>query len=209
MLTPSFTKRVAFSSKEEGVYIRYADIYDDGERRFIFLTFHNSGKSVCTSAVFKIQPYSSNRQGLAPFAIRLNDLNIGVEKDLAYDAPMILPASAAAFNYEVLGSKFDLGGATHYEAPKAVEHVAEGENGEIKKARTDEAFVAPPVIAPYNLSHAEKKVYKAQENGKVVKPFHLYAKRTGIAVTLLLIVIAVITVLVYMGSIVPYSKLGY
>ncbi len=170
----SFLRRITFKlpSSHTPVWIRQADLYEDENRIYAFLTFSNQEESPLDRVKIRITPFDEGKYGMDSFGIQILNLDLKPGTSKEHPDPLILPKGTYAFNFSIVsyGFKkkaldvdapaFDASPAQDEAAPNSVEAPSEP---------APEASATETLIAPAQ-EGAEVVQENKAKNPNIVKP---------------------------------------
>ncbi len=154
----SFLRHIAFKAPVSftPVWIKAADLYEDDNRIYAFLTIVNDSEKTLDRCRVRITPFDGDKFGLDPFGIQISNLGIKSKSEKEHPSPLILPKGTFGFNYSFISYAFKKG--EDQAMPVSTGETVSGEN-------------APTSSAPVEAPKAKRLVNKVRKIGKT--PFWL------------------------------------
>ncbi len=186
----SFLRRITFKSPSSHtpIWIKQADLYEDENRIYAFLTFENQEKSPMERVKIRITPFDEGKYGMDPFGIQILNLGLKPGASKEHPDPLILPKGTYGFNFSIVSyglkrKALDVNAAAPVDAPapqdKAVSISAEESNEPAQEAPSGELGPnAPEQVAP------KAKKEPVVKNPNRVRPL---GKMPALAIALLIL----------------------
>ena len=100
----SFLRRITFKAPtaRTPLWIKQADLYEDENRIYAFLTFSNSLDVAINKCKIRILPFDKEKYGMDPFGIRILNLGLKGKMSKEHNDPLILPKGTYGFNFSII-----------------------------------------------------------------------------------------------------------
>ena len=158
----SFLRRITFKmpTAPSPLWIRYADLYEDENRIYAFLTFVSQEKNVIERCKIRITPFDEGKYGMDSFGIQILNLGLKPGATIEHPDPLILPKGTYAFNFSLVSYGFKRKKAD-VEAPASIASSAEpASSGEPVSANEE---------SPSEAAQAEPKKEESTPNEALLK----------------------------------------
>ena len=159
----SFLRRINFSKPlgHAALWIESADLYEDENRIYAFLTFSSGVNPTIEKCKIRITPFDKDKFGMDSFGVRILNLNLKGNQKKEHPDPLILPKGTYGFNFSILsyGTK-----KVEKEVPPVVAAApspAKPEEAEAKEAPIESA--SPVIAEPSSPSIEEAPKEEIQE----------------------------------------------
>ena len=126
----SFLRRITFKapSFSTPIWISQANLYEDENRIYAFLTFGSRSDSTIERVKIRITPFDENKYGMNPFGIQILNLGLKAGSSKEHPDPLLLPKGTYAFNFSVVSYGFKKK-VKDIEAPAITTSVASQDDG--------------------------------------------------------------------------------
>ena len=149
----SFLRRINFSKPlgHVALWIESADLYEDENRIYAFLTFSSGVNPTIEKCKIRITPFDKDKYGMDPFLIKISNLDLKKGNGKEHPDPLILPKGTYGFNFSIVSyatKKIEENVPSVASAPSGLDGDAEPvvPEGEPSQEAPKEAAPASPVF---------------------------------------------------------------
>ncbi len=100
----SFLRRITFTKPmgHAALWIESADLYEDENRIYAFLTFSSGTNPTIEKCKIRITPFDKDKFGMDSFGVRVLNLSLKGNQKKEHPDPLILPKGTYGFNFSIL-----------------------------------------------------------------------------------------------------------